>query len=407
MVGKSVYREGTSSYLLEYEQRKIRDCARTLNHLAKALEPENEIEKEDVVLEEEKDRKNIILQKQLKETRTLMADHLKEVAKIVTKSTKEEVHIIWLGERKEKRIVKLLFSEGICLTDIFLVKKKEERQEVIARLYQSSSSKKKKSITVKEVAEFLSISLDLRLQPGQRNPIFITDKEENYYFEEEPKYMVLTGFAKAVKEDENISGDNFSFFETEEKEFICALSDGMGSGTKAYEESEEVIDKIECLLESGFEKEKAIRIMNDTFLMEGEEGNRSTLDLCSIDLYTGKADFLKVGAAYSLIKRDGYIEKIPSFSLPLGLFSRMEIGRQEKTLLEGDYVLLFSDGVLDYYEKEEGEEILKELLANMPYRNPSQIASYLMKHTLAKSQGKVGDDMTILVMGIWENRGGD
>lgn len=133
----------------------------------------------------------------------------------------------------------------------------------------------------------------------------------------------------------------------------------------------------------------------------------STLDLCSIDLYRGTAAFYKVGAACSLIKRDTYIEMIPSLGLPLGLFSGMEIVRQERTLLEGDYVILFSDGVLDYYEREEGEELLRELVANVPYRNPSQIASYLMKHTLSQSQGKIGDDMTILVMGVWENKGGD
>lgn len=408
MAVKSVYKEGESLYLLEYEQKKIRDCARTLNHLAKALEQGEKSDEEEPAEEEGRtDRKNLILKSQWKETRILMADHLKEVARIVTKTTEEEVRMIRLGERRERKIAKMMLAEGILLTDLFFVQKEGEKKEVVARFSQTLSSRKKKNISVKEVAELLSIFLDLRLQTSHRNPIFVSDREEAYYFEEEPKYMILTGFAKAVKEDENISGDNFSFLETEQKEFVCVLSDGMGSGNKAYEESEEVIDKIECLLESGFEKEKAIQMMNDTFLIEGEERNMSTLDMCSIDLYSGKAEFFKVGAAYSLIKRDGYVEKIPSFSLPLGLFSGMEIRRQEKILLEGDYVLLFSDGVLDYYEKQEGEEILKELLANVPYRNPSQIASYLMKHTLSKSQGKIGDDMTILVMGMWENKGGD
>lgn len=402
MIGRSAYKEGESSYLLEYEQKKIRDCAKTLHNLAEAFEAGGKEEKE-----ENEDRKQMILKNRLRETRALMADHLKEVARIVADSTKEEIHMIRFGEKKEKQIGKMLYTEGIILEDLCLAKKKDGKKEIIARLYQTSLAAKKKVCSLSEVSEFLSILLDMRLQNSVRNPFFLTEKVQTYYFEEECKYMVLTGFAKAVKEDENISGDNHCFFETQEKEFICLLSDGMGSGKKAYEESEEVIDKVECFIESGFHKEKAIQMLNDTFLIEGEGRNMSTLDMCSIDLYTGKAQFYKVGAAYSLIKRDRYVEKVPSISLPLGLFHDMEMGKQEKKLLEEDYVILFSDGVLDHFAKEEGEESLKELVSNVPYSNPTQIASYLMKHAISRGGGKIGDDMTILVMGIWENKGAD
>lgn len=402
MIGRSVYKEGESSYLLEYEQRKIRDCAKTLHNLAQAFEGEGKI-----VWEENEDRKNMILKSRLKETRTLMADHLKEVARIVTQATKEEIQIIRMGEKKERQIEKMLGAEGLILEDLCLVKNPQGTVEVIVRIYQSFQAAKKKACSTQELTEFLSVLLDMRLQNSSRNSIFITEKMQTYYFEEESKYMVLTGFAKAVKEGEVVSGDNYSFFETKKREFVCLLSDGMGSGKRAYEESEEVIEKIECLIESGFEKEKAIQAMNDTFLMEGEGRNMSTLDLFSINLFTGKAEFYKVGAAYSLIKRGGHVEKIPSISLPLGLFHEMEIGKQEKKLLEEDYVILFSDGVLEHYPKEEGETALKELVAEVPYSNPGQIANYLMKHTLARGGGRITDDMTILVMGIWENNGED
>ena len=402
MIGKSVYREGESSYLLEYEQKKIRDCAKTLHNLAKAFETDGKIPGE-----ENEDRQNLILKSRLKETRTLMADHLKEVARIVTEATKEEIQVIHFGEKKERQISRMLSMEGLILEDLCLVKKSHGRKEIIVRLYQSLPSAKKKVCGTQELAEFLSVLLDMRLQNSSRNSIFVTEKSQIFYFEEESRYMILTGFAKAIKEGEMVSGDNYSFFETEEKEFICLLSDGMGSGKKAFEESEEVIEKIESLIESGFEKERAIQVMNDTFLMEGEGRNMSTLDLFSMDLYTGKAEFYKVGAAYSLIKRAGYVEKIPSISLPLGLFHEMEIGKQEKKLLEEDYVIMFSDGILEHYGKEEGDAALKELVAEVPYTNPGQIANYLMKHTLSRGGGRITDDMTILVMGIWQNKGDD
>ena len=402
MRGRSIYREGESSYLLEYEQKKIRDCARTLHNLAQAFEGE-----ERQYTEEKEDRKNLIMKSRLRETRILMADHLKEVARIVTEAVREDIRVIRFGEKKERQLNRMLFMEGLALEDICLVKKEDHKQEIVVRISQTSLSAKRKTCTSPELAEFLSILLDMRLQNSARNSFYITKEVQTYYFEEECRYMVLTGFAKAVKENETISGDNHAFFETEEKEFICLLSDGMGSGQKACEESEEVIEKLECLIESGFEKGKAIQVMNDTFLLEGEGRNMSTLDLCSINLYTGTAVFYKVGAVYSLIKRGSYVEKVPSISLPLGLFHEMEIGYKEKRLLEEDYIILFSDGVLEHFPKEEGEESLKELVANIPYANPGQMANYLMKHTIARGGGKIGDDMTILVLGIWETKGGD
>ena len=129
----------------------------------------------------------------------------------------------------------------------------------------------------------------------------------------------------------------------------------------------------------------------------------STLDICSIDLYTGETEFLKVGAAYSLLKRDGYVEKIPSLGLPLGIFYEMEMNHYQKQLLDGDYIFLFSDGILDSFAGEEGEELLKEMVARIPYRRPSEMAGHIMKHAISASGGRVRDDMTVLVMGIWEN----
>ena len=402
MKGKSIYREDESSYLLEYEQKRIRDCAKTLNNLARVFEAEDKSPCKD-----REDRRNLILKNRMRETRILMADHLKEVARIVTEAAGENIQVIRLGEKKEKHIGRMLLMEGIQLEDLCLVKKENHKTEIVARLCQTNLSARKKSCTSHQVAEFLSILLDMRLQNSIRNPFLVTGEVQSYYFEEECRYMVLTGCAKAVKENETVSGDNHTFFETREKEFFCLLSDGMGSGKKACEESEEVIDNLECLIESGFDKEKAIRVVNDTFLLEEEGRNMSTLDLCSIDLYTGQAVFYKAGAAYSLIKRGGYVEKIPSVSLPLGLFHDMEISYKERKLLEEDYVFLFSDGVLEHFSKEEGEESLKELVANIPYANPGQMANYLMKHTLSRGGGRIGDDMTILVLGIWENKGGD
>jgi len=88
---------------------------------------------------------------------------------------------------------------------------------------------------------------------------------------------------------------------------------------------------------------------------------------------------------------------------PLGLFYDLEMNRYQKKLLDGDYIFLFSDGILENFSGEEGEEFFKEIIAEIPYRRPSEMAGHIMKHAIAASRGRIRDDMTVLVMGIWEN----
>ncbi len=397
MMQKSTYREAEGSLLLQYEKKRIRECAGTLHNLASAFLIE---EKEEAG---EQDRQNLFLKRRLKENRVLMADHLKEIAAIMQKTAEEKIKIIRLGEKKEKQMAKMLFLEGLVLEDFYLLEKENGRKEAVIRIYQNNLHGKNKFYSTEEVGAFLSVFLNLRLVASAGTPFFILDKPENFCFEEDSKYMVLTGYAKTVKEGEKISGDSYAFFETDEKKFFSILSDGMGSGERAEEDSVAVLEMAEQFLSGGFSATLTAKMINDTILAGGEGKNMSTLDMCSIDLYTGESEFLKVGAAYGLLKRDGYVEKIPSISLPLGVFYDLEMNQYQKQLLDGDYIFLFSDGVLDHFIGEEGEAFLKEIIAQIPYRRPTEMAGHIMKHAISASGGRIKDDMTVLVMGIWEN----
>lgn len=397
MPQKVMCEEAQDSFLLQYEKKKMQECANTLQNLASAFLIE---EKEE---EEEKERQNLFLRRRLQESRVLAADHLKEMAAMMQKAAQEKIQIVRFSPKQIKQMIKALQPEGLILEDFYILEKENGRKEVIIRIYQNNFQRKNQFYSTEEIASFLSVLLNLRLVPSLKTPFFITDEPQNFCFEEDTKYMVLTGYAKSVKEGEKISGDNYSFFETEEKKFYGVLSDGMGSGERASIESEAVLEMAERYLDGGFSTGLTAKMINDFILAGGEGKNMSTLDICSIDLYTGESEFLKVGAAYGLLKRDGYVEKIPSISLPLGLFYDLEMNRYQKKLLDGDYIFLFSDGILENFSGEEGEEFFKEIIAEIPYRRPSEMAGHIMKHAIAASRGRIRDDMTVLVMGIWEN----
>lgn len=140
---------------------------------------------------------------------------------------------------------------------------------------------------------------------------------EEYCFVEDTKFKVLTGVARAMKE--NISGDNFSIINLDNGEMVIALSDGMGTGKEACEESETVLSLLEQFLEAGFKIETAIRMINSNLVLKPEKQAFSTIDMGTINLYTAMCEFVKIGAASTFIKRNNWVETISSTTLPIGM----------------------------------------------------------------------------------------
>ena len=52
---------------------------------------------------------------------------------------------------------------------------------------------------------------------------------------------------------------------------VAVLSDGMGSGEEACDDSERIIEKMERLLEAGFRKETAVQMINGALVAAGQE----------------------------------------------------------------------------------------------------------------------------------------
>ena len=214
--------------------------------------------------------------------------------------------------------------------------------------------------------------------------------------------MALTGFAKVVKENESISGDNYSLLESERGKLTVILSDGTGSGEKACEDSERVLDLTEKLLEAGYGIQTAVNLVNSALFARGEEQNHPTLDICDIDLYEGKCEFCKVGGAASFLKRENTVELLEAGSLPLGVFQTVQTQVVQKSLYSGDYLIMMSDGVLDALEENDYEEAMFEAVLEMTEQNPKAIAERLLQMAIYAGGGHIQDDMTILVVGIWE-----
>lgn len=388
--------ENIVAMIPEYGRQKLLGYAESFLDLADLFAGEGE---EDVS-KEDRNRQEYLWQKKLYESRGLLAEHLKEMAHIMSDVAQETYRYRPVGERKYKQIMHGLKDAGILLKDCLLLENEDGHMELSLMM----KAQTQETVVLEDVADLISVALNTRVRASRNQPLFMAGEWHTYHFLEEPTFHILTGFAKAVKETEKISGDNYTFDEIEQGRMVAILSDGMGSGEMACKESEKVIEMMERLLEAGFRKEAAIQVINGALAAGEQEQNMSTLDICELNLYTGACEFIKVGAACTYIKRENLVDRLSARNLPLGLFQQIEPEIMHRQLQDGDYIIMLSDGVLDALEQGIGEEILPEIIGRTSHTNPGQIANQILSYCLHQSRGQIKDDMTVLVIGIWNRK---
>lgn len=383
-----------AALLSEYGRQKLIGYADSFKEIAKTLEEDFEWDRT------EETRQSCLYNRRLWENRCMLADNLNEMAGVMAQVAAEVFSYRPFPERKEKLVVQALRAEGITAKDLYYIDNTDGRVRVSLTMRTDAQ----RGFSAEETADMLSVLLEQRLIPSMNCPYMVDHCLRGYVFVEEAKYIVMTGAARAVKELEPKSGDNYTVLESEKGKITLLLSDGMGSGEKACEDSEGVLDLMEKLIEAGYRPTAAANLVNTALLARGEEQNMSTLDICELDLYDGVCEFTKIGAAASFVKRDHMVEQISTGTLPLGIFKGMECESIRRRLMDGDYVFLLSDGVLDAMEESDYKEELCEIISNLEQENPRELAEALLQSVLCRTRGHIRDDMTILVLGMWENR---
>ena len=228
-----------------------------------------------------------------------------------------------------------------------------------------------------------------------QEPVLISVYEDTVYYG-------LQGIAAEKKSGSVMNGDSFSFFAMDDGSYHVCLSDGMGSGIQANQESEMVVDLLQKFIEAGFRKETAILLMNSAMVLQGEENSFSTLDYAMINLYTGKLELIKIGGAATFIKRGAQVECIEEGTLPAGADVHMEIESTKKQLGNGDFLVMVTDGVIEYLQVEDPKEALQEIISSVKTDNAGILAQSILEKVLVRTGGHAMDDMTVLVTGIWE-----
>jgi stage II sporulation protein E len=203
------------------------------------------------------------------------------------------------------------------------------------------------------------------------------------------------GAASLPKAEEAVSGDSYAFAGDDMGSLFMILSDGMGSGHRAREQSETTVNLLEKLLESGVNKENSIKIVNSALALRSDSETYATIDLAEVDLFEGVVNFVKTGAAPSYLKtRDG-ISTIQSESLPAGVFESVRAETVSRCLEHGDMIIMVSDGLYNAFNRGPGD-MLKLYIGEMSTSGAQNVADSIMSEAYLMCGGEPEDDMLVL-----------
>jgi stage II sporulation protein E len=172
----------------------------------------------------------------------------------------------------------------------------------------------------------------------------------------------------------------------------------MGSGEQAQNVSSVALSLIESFYKAGMKSELILSTVNK-LLSVNTEDCFTALDVSVIDLNAGRADFIKYGSPYGFIINDNGVRIIEAGTLPLGILEDLTPSVCSTPLLNGDMILLVTDGISDAF-KSSGEII--DFLRKIPAKNPQALADDVLAEALNLSGGKKNDDMTALAVRIFD-----
>ena len=211
-------------------------------------------------------------------------------------------------------------------------------------------------------------------------------------FEQVPELDIEVGALTRSRSGEDVAGDSYVSRSLPGGRQVLALSDGMGSGVDALQESHACLQLMVESLRAGYTRAQAIDVVNSLMLMCTGREMYATMDLCVCDLHSGEAAFEKLGACASYIVRDGEVRSIGSDTLPVGVLPDVEAQSLRLKLEDGDVIVMLTDGVAQAYPG--GEEALIEALGKLAWLHPQAVGERLIAAALGC--GEARDDMAVL-----------
>lgn len=292
----------------------------------------------------------------------------------------------------ENKLFKLLASIGSCPSDVYIGNLSQDKY-IVELLYDKASSwRENLDLILSIISRVLGEKIEYETGYfGDRYDVKITCRPIK-------QYAVNTWIAKKAASDHSVSGDSYTFFENVKGLYVAAVGDGMGTGKKAHTRSNMVINLLECLYEDNPDHETAIKIINSFLAMKTEQESFSTIDMCTMNLYSGETEFIKAGGCSTFVFDGKDVRLLGSNTAPVGILNKPNTFTVKETVDNSLVIVLLTDGVLDTV----GENDIRYIIGACAPGNVQHLADIILNCALEKCNHQAADDMLVLVNKMWK-----
>lgn len=359
---------------------RIRELSTTLNSQLEALNMINTYDKK------------------INECCKLVKYQLNGLASVVTEISCDLQNEINSDSSMEEYLRIELERKGIKVNDIGVLELADGEKEIIIKQVGCHDSNWCKSMVAPNVSQIMGKTYVLKNKNCSDK---MSGEQCVYNLTPINLYTVTSGKAQCSKGEVCVSGDVCSTFSLPDHRFVLLISDGMGTGEKAFQESSAASKLLEKLLLAGFSIDKAIKIINSVLVVRAGQEKFATLDVVIVNQVSGQAEFVKIGGAPSLVYANDKIRMIKASAPPAGILETVEVEIIRHAVSSEDIIIMMSDGAWEALYNAEGPQgWLEDVLSKINLSNPQQVANYLLLLAKKASGSQIRDDMCIQVARI-------
>ncbi len=323
------------------------------------------------------------------QVREAVEEHLKTTAGILEEMAGEFSLYQQFDEEAARRVEEVLENNGALPVEVCCRIDRFGRMTVEAEIRRERQRRLNRAVFTREVS----------LACGRTfSPPCLSATEDHCRIQmcQRPVLDVDRGFAQYNARSGAFCGDSTTVFYDGSGRLIALLSDGMGTGGRAAVDGAMTCAMAESLLKAGIGFDSMLQTVNQALMAKSGDESLSTLDLLCLDLFTGKAEFCKAGAACTVLRRGKRVETVEASSVPVGIMPGVEFARTGRMLDAGDVVVMVSDGVVAG-----GVEWLCDAVAGWDEsENPNLLAQQLTDEARKRRADGHEDDVTALVLVI-------
>ena len=355
-----------------------------INELARK---KNDYDRE-ILTEEEYIRREIVLEK-TNQIRMVASDQFFSIADMLGDLAFEFDESEIFDTASAAKIRRLLGEYSIFPSNVSVIEDKFSRIRVEVLTDGDTSAAESGRLT-EEIGKILGRYFDMPRTTNFKNETMIA-------YTERPNYRLIVGFAQHSAEG-RLCGDTVKVMQDGKGHSILIISDGMGKGSRAALDGAMGAGLISKLITAGFGFDIALKVVNCALLVKSNDESLATLDIISIDLYTGKCEIYKAGAPASYIIKNNSITKCELTSMPAGILRGVEFAKRTAVIGCDDSVVLMSDGISDL-----GKEWVESTLTALDGLGVQETADAVLTRALAEYEGKKHDDMSIIFAKLERN----